>query len=121
MLLLSGICAGVLYLTLQLADLTFDDLRALPAVPMTAFLILLVVGYLIAFTAAGGQTIGKMAAGIRVIGEDGRPVDVSRAALRVAGNAVNIATLGVAWLPALFAEDGRSLADRLAGTRVVRA
>jgi uncharacterized RDD family membrane protein YckC len=120
-LLLAGICAGVLYLTLRLADLTFDDLRVLPAVPMIAFLILLVVGYLIAFTAAGGQTIGKMTTGIRVISDDGRPVDISRAVLRVAGNAVNIATLGLAWLPALFAQDGRSLADRLAGTRVVRA
>ncbi len=121
MVLLAGICFGVLYLTLRIANLTFDDVRVLPVVPMAAFLILLVAGYLIAFTAAGGQTIGKMATGIRVIGEDGRPVDVSRAVLRLAGNAVNIATLGLAWLPALFSADGRSLADRLAGTRVVRA
>jgi len=119
--LLAGICFAVLYLTLRIANLTFDDVRVLPVVPMAAFLILLVAGYLIAFTAAGGQTIGKMATGIKVIGEDGRPVDVSSAVLRLAGNAVNIATLGLAWLPALFAADGRSLADRLAGTRVIRA
>lgn len=119
--LLAGICAGVLYLTLRLLDLTFDDVRELPAVPMAAFLVLLVVGYLIAFTAAGGQTIGKMAAGIRVVGDDGQPVDVAGASLRVAGNALQIATLGLAWLPALVAPDGRSVADRLARTRVVRA
>jgi uncharacterized RDD family membrane protein YckC len=119
--LLAGICAGVLYLTLRLADLTFADVRVLPVIPMAAFLILLVAGYLIAFTAAGGQTIGKMATHIKVIADDGRPVDVSAAVLRMAGNAVNIATLGLVWLPVLFAADTRSLADRLAGTRVVRA
>jgi uncharacterized RDD family membrane protein YckC len=121
LVLLVGICTGVLYLTLRLAELTFADIRVLPVVPMGAFLVLLVVGYLIAFTAAGGQTIGKMATHIRVIGDDGRPVDVSGAALRVGGNAIQIATLGLAWLPALFAADGRGIADRIAGTRVVRA
>lgn len=121
LVLLAGICAAVLYLTLRLSDLTLDDWRLLPVVPMGAFLILLVAGYLIAFTAAGGQTIGKMATRIKVIADDGRPVDVSAAVLRMAGNAVTIATLGLVWLPVLFAADARSLADRLAGTRVVRA
>jgi uncharacterized RDD family membrane protein YckC len=120
-ILLVGICGTVLYLTLRLADLPLEQYRVLPIVPMSAFLILIVLGYLIAFTAAGGQTIGKMATRIRVIGDDGGPVDVSGAVLRVAGTAVNIATLGIAWLPALFSQDGRSLADRLAHTRVVRA
>jgi uncharacterized RDD family membrane protein YckC len=119
--ILGGICGAVLYLTRRLAGLTMDDLAVLPAVPMSAFLILLVAGYLIAFIAAGGQTIGKMAAGIRVVDESGGPVGVSGASLRTAGSAVNIVTLGLAWLPALFAEDGRGLADRLAGTRVVRS
>lgn len=119
--LLGAICGGVLYLTLRFLELTFADVRELPLVPMGAFLVLIVIGYLIAFTAAGGQTIGKMATGIKVVSDDGRPVDVSAAALRTAGTAVNLVTLGLAWLPALFAADGRSLADRLAGTRVVRA
>ena len=39
----------------------------LPAVPMLAFLMLLCGGYFVLFTAAGGQTIGKMAAHIRVV------------------------------------------------------
>lgn len=120
-ILLVGICGAVFYLTMRLADLPLEQYRVLPIVPMSAFLILIVLGYLIAFTAAGGQTIGKMATRIRVVGEEGGPVDVSGAVLRVTGTAVNIATLGIAWLPALFSEDGRSLADRIAHTRVVRA
>lgn len=119
--LLTGICAAVLYLTLRFTERTFDDIRLLPMVPMAAFLILIVAGYLMAFTAAGGQTIGKMATHIRVIGDDGRAVDISGAALRTAGNAIQIVTLGLAWLPALLAADGRGIADRIAGTRVVRA
>lgn len=119
--LLAGICTGVLYLTLRFTELTFDEIRELPLVPMTAFLLILMIGYLIAFTAAGGQTIGKMTTGIKVVGDDGGPVDVSGAALRTAGNALQMVTLGLAWLPALFAADGRSIADRIAGTRVVRA
>ena len=60
--LLGGIDAGVLYLTLAIAGLSFADVRVLPLVPMGAFLLMLNGGYLIAFTAAGGQTIGKMIA-----------------------------------------------------------
>ena len=43
----------------------------LPAVPMLAFLMLLCGGYFVLFTAAGGQTIGKMAAHIRVVNASG--------------------------------------------------
>jgi len=35
--------------------------RRLPLLPLAAFLLFLDAGYLLMFTAAGGQTIGKMA------------------------------------------------------------
>ena len=44
--------------------------RVLPLAPLIAFLLLLNGGYLATFIAAGGQTIGKMATGIRVIPGD---------------------------------------------------
>ncbi len=88
---------------------------------MGAFLLLLNGGYLIAFVAAGGQTIGKMIARIRVVRDHGGSVDVAGAVLRMAGALVSIATLGLAYLPALMSADGRALHDRLAGTRVVKA
>jgi uncharacterized RDD family membrane protein YckC len=119
-LLLGGIDAAVLYLTLQISGLTAADVRILPIVPMASFLLLLDGGYLAALTAAGGKTIGKMATGIRVIGDDGRSVDASGAVLRAIGGIVTVLAFGLPYLPAFFSKDGRTLADRLAGTRVVR-
>jgi uncharacterized RDD family membrane protein YckC len=121
LLLLTGIDAIILYLTLAIAGLGAADWHLLPAVPMTAFLLLLNGGYLTAFTAAGGRTIGKMVTGIRVIGDNGLAIDVSGSVLRALGGLMTMLALGLPYLPALLSADGRTLADRLAGTRVVRA
>ena len=54
----------------------------LPKGPLLAFLLVQNGGYLVAFT-AGGQTLGKMAAGIRVVPADrDAPLDLGRAFLR---------------------------------------
>ena len=79
------------------------------------------------FTAATGQTIGKMAAGIRVVGTS--PADVihdrvtfGRAVLRTAGYFASLLPAGLGFLPAFVGpRDHRALHDRLAETRVVRA
>lgn len=121
-LLLAGISAVVLYLTLRVTGLqnTLEDLRVLPPVPFVGFLSLLIFGYVAAFTVAGGQTIGKMMLGLRVIGDDGRPVDAAGGMLRALGCMLVPITLGLSYLPALFTSDHRALHDRLAGTRVVQ-
>ena len=116
--LLAAICVGVLYLTLRIANLTFNDVRVLPIVPMAAFLILLVAGYQIAFTTAGGQTIGKMAVGIRVVAENGT-IDGSLAIRRTFAAILSLLPFGLGFLPALIGSDRRALHDRLTGTRVV--
>ena len=54
-----------------------DDLSVLPKGPLLAFLLVQNGGYLVAFT-AGGQTLGKMAAGIRVVPSDSDVVARSR-------------------------------------------
>jgi uncharacterized RDD family membrane protein YckC len=120
-LLLAAIDAVVLYLTLALAGLEIARASVLPLAPLVAFFAILAGAYLVAFVAAGGQTIGKMITGIRVVGDDGRRVDAAGAALRAAGCAVSLATAGLGYLPALTTADGRALHDRIAGTRVVRA
>ncbi len=119
--LLAVIDAIVLVLTLRIAGLqtTVDDLRAIPPVPFTGFLALLAFGYVAAFTVAGGQTIGKMLFKLRVIGDDGRPLDAAGGMLRAVGCMLVPATLGLSYVPALFSSDHRALHDRLAGTRVV--
>ena len=87
---LTGVGAAVLWVTLRACDLTMADLPALPflvALPLATFVLLVYLGYLILFTAAGGQTLGKMATGIRVMGasldtgEDER-LNMQRAAFR---------------------------------------
>ncbi len=121
--LLAGIDSAILYLTLAIAGLplTWLNVAVLPAVPTAAFLLLLNGGYLVAFTAAGGQTIGKMLTGIRVTSEEGHRVDVGRAVVRAAGCLLSLLTVGLAYLPAFASPDARALHDRLARTRVVRA
>lgn len=120
--LLVGIDAAVLYLTLRVTGLqnTLEDLRVLPPIPFVGFLAILSFGYVAAFTVAGGQTIGKMVLSLRVIGDDGRPVDAAGGMLRALGCMLVPITLGLSYLPALFTSDHRALHDRLAGTRVVQ-
>lgn len=119
--LLAGIDAVVLFLTLRIAGLqtTLEDLRVIPMAPFVGFLGLLAFGYVASFTVAGGQTIGKMVLRLRVIGDDGRPVDAAGGLLRAVGCMLVPLTLGLSYVPALFGSDHRALHDRLAGTRVV--
>jgi uncharacterized RDD family membrane protein YckC len=121
-LLLVSIDAVVLYLTLRVTGLqnTLDDLRVLPPVPFVGFLATLGFGYVAAFTVAGGQTIGKMVLSLRVIGDDGRPIDAPGGMLRALGCMLVPITFCLSYLPALFTSDHRALHDRLAGTRVVQ-
>ena len=113
--------AVVLYLTLAIAGLTLDQVSLIPRIPMAAFLMLMNGGYLIVFTAAGGQTIGKMVTGVRVIRDGGEPVDLAGAVLRAAACALSVVTFGLGYLPALLTADRRALQDRVSGTRVVSA
>ncbi len=121
-LLLVAIDVTVLYLTLRISGLqnSLEDVRVLPPIPFAGFLALLAFGYVGAFTVAGGQTIGKMIMNLRVIGDDGRPIDAAGGMLRAAGCMLVPLTLGLSYVPALVTSDHRALHDRLAGTRVVR-
>jgi len=118
-LILFGIDAAVVYFTLRMAGLSMSEWRLLPVAPMATFLGLLKVGYFYAFTAVGGQTIGKMAVGTCVVADNGAPVDAAGAMRRTSAGVVSFLLLGLGFIPALFG-DHRALHDRLAGTRVVR-
>ena len=120
--LLVAINLTVLFLTLRITGLqnTFDDVRVLPPIPFVGFLAMLTFSYVAAFTVAGGQTIGKMIMNLRVIADDGRPVDAAGGMMRAAGCMLVPVTFGLSYVPALFTSDHRALHDRLAGTRVVR-
>src|SRR5262245_14099402 len=117
-LILFGIDLVVLYSTLRMAGLSMNDWQLLPPVPMIGFLLLLKLSYFGAFTAACGQTIGKMAAHIRVVADDA-PLDPSRAIRRTMMSGVSLLALGAGFIPALLDSEHRALHDRLARTRVV--
>jgi uncharacterized RDD family membrane protein YckC len=124
-LILGTIDATVLYFTLKICELPLAQVRALPLAPFGAFLLLMNGAYFAAFVAAGGQTIGKMAAGIRVVHGDSVAdtsdrVSLGHAIVRAAGYLVSALPAGLGFLPALFG-DRRALHDRLADTRVVKA
>ena len=115
----------VVYFTLKICDLTFGQVLTLPLAPLISFLVLLNGGYVATFVAAGGQTIGKMAAGTRVVPADpaarlSERVSFGQSVVRAAGYLVSALPLGLGFLPAFFGER-RALHDRLADTRVVKA
>lgn len=116
------LCGTVLYITLRLCDLRLDQLRSLPVAPLGGFLLLLVGGYFILLTAADGQTLGKMAAGIRVVPmRAAERLSLGDAAMRAAGYLVSVVPAGLGLIPAIIHADRRALHDRLADTRVVKA
>jgi uncharacterized RDD family membrane protein YckC len=115
---------AIFWITLRWTDLAFVDASLLPALPLGTFLVLVALGYLLMFTAAGGQTLGKMIAGVRVVNADGtasgQAISVQQAALRSVLAVSSVLMLGLGFLPALLGS-GKSLHDRLAHTRIVRA
>lgn len=117
--LLFVIDAVVIHFTLRLTSLTLADWHVIPATPLLIFLVGLKLAYLTAFTLAGGQTIGKMAMGIRVVAEDDSSLDVSQAVRRAVVEVVSLVAAGVPFLLALLDPARRGLHDRVAHTRVV--
>jgi len=118
--ILLGLDVGVLYFTLRVCRLSFSDATILPIAPLVAFFLLLDGGYLVAFTAFGGQTIGKMATSLKVIGEDGARVVPGQALVRALGYVASVLPAGLGFVPGLCGPSRRALHDRLANTRVVR-
>jgi uncharacterized RDD family membrane protein YckC len=118
------------------ADLHLDTAsQALPTGTIVAMLAAAAIAMLLYAPAVmvrtNGQTLGKLAAGIRVIRTDGRPMDFGRAALRevviksIAFPAASTLSYGVAgiadYLWPLWDRERRALHDYVAQTRVVRA
>lgn len=116
--LLAGLDAAVVWLTLRLAGLDLQSVGALPLPPVAAFLGLLNAGYMVGLTAAGGQTIGKMAWGLRVADADGGPVSLPKAMVRTFWTPLSMTVaVGPVWI--CKGRESRVLHDALSGTRVL--
>ena len=111
----------VLYFTLRICRLSTAETSQLPVVPLAAFLLLLDGGYLALFTGAGGQTIGQMATGVRVVSEREAVLSPGQAAWRTLLFLASLVPAGIGLLSIFVDRGRRGLHDRLSGTRVVRA
>ena len=76
-------------------------------------------GYPIFFLGKWGQTLGKMAVGVKVVSPLGEPIGYGRAAGRVLAEIITGFTFGIGYLMVLWDDEKRSLHDRIASTRVV--
>ena len=122
---LGALRVGILAITLRWCELPWASAQILPVAPTAAFLLLMVAAYLAMFTAAGGQTLGKMLAGLRVVGAaaeftEETPLTLGQAVSRSLLALPSALALGAGFIPALIG-DRRTLHDRLSHTRVVRA
>ncbi|MGE0444455.1 MAG: RDD family protein [Vicinamibacterales bacterium] len=118
-LILFSIDLIVVYFTLRMVSLDLGAWQRLPPVPLGAFLLLIKLSYFSAFTAVGGQTVGKMAARLRVVTDDqGGELEGAQAVRRTIVGALSTVAFGLGFLPGLVG-DGRALHDRAAHTRVV--
>jgi uncharacterized RDD family membrane protein YckC len=121
LVILAAIDVVVIYFTMQICGVSTADLGVIPKGPLIAFLLVQNGGYLVAFT-AGGQTLGKMAAGIRVVAaQSDAELDLGRAFLRTFMWVLLAVPAGLGFVTAVISRDHRGLHDRFAGTRVVRA
>lgn len=117
-LILFTIDAAVFYFTMRMAALSSDQWSLLPAAPLLSFLLLVKFAYFCAFTAVGGQTVGKMALSIRVVSDGAAGIDAACAVRRTLAGFASL-VLGLGFIPALFDAERRAFHDRIAHTRVV--
>jgi len=114
---LGSVAAVTIMFTLRVVELPVAQVMTLPVLPLLAFFALIGIGYEIMFTAANGQTIGKMVMGLRVVSDE----DEDRVSFRQATvRALLMLPLG-AGLVAAFSGSGQAVHDRMAHTRVVQA
>jgi uncharacterized RDD family membrane protein YckC len=84
--------------------------------------VLVVCGaYFVWFWTRGGQTLAMKTWRIRVVRDDGRPLEVSRAVRRYLLSVLGFFAAGLGFLWALVDRDRQFLHDRLAGTSIVDA
>src|SRR5215813_2716950 len=103
--------------------------RASAAAVYLVGLLLVVIGYPVIFeTLSRGKTLGKMAMGIRVVGDDGSPERFRQALIRALSAAfievwlfpINLIGIPAGLITAMVSAKGKRLGDMFAGTFVIQ-
>lgn len=90
-----------------------------PGALVAAFTLLFALVYAsVLHGGVGGQTVGKMLVGIRVVAADGGSVGLGPAVLRTVTYVLSALPLGLGFFMAGLRGDARALHDLMAGTRV---
>ena len=76
--------------------------------------------YIVGFWTWRGQTLGKMAMGVRIIKTDGSPIGIGRAILRYIGYFVSTIIIFIGYLMIAWDSNKQGLHDKIAGTYVVK-
>jgi len=87
---------------------------------VSLFTVLVTVLYTLVLHALTGQTLGKLATGVRVVNVDGSPLTFGTALLRYLGYFLSFLPFGLGFVVAGLRKDKRALHDLLAGTRAER-
>lgn len=83
-------------------------------------MILFAITDFVIFPLLGGQSVGKMLTGLRVVNLNGYSPPLGKLFLRhFVGYIVTFLTFGLGFLPAIFNGSGRALHDFIAGTIVI--
>ncbi len=119
--IVGGIIGGVFgALIALLASAGSEDIANAASLLVNCLSLLIGLAYFVVFWATTGQTLGKMAMGIKVIGIDGTPVTWGKAILRYIGYIISglVLALGFIWIA--FDSKRQGWHDKIAGTYVVR-
>lgn len=114
--------AGYAVLTVLWALTLTDVDPALSAAILIIFMVLVLVGYPVAFeTATRGRSLGKMALGLRVVADDGGPERLRQAVFRALSSVIEIWMLtgGPAVICSMISPRGKRIGDVFAGTMVI--
>ena len=117
-MLATGLLLGWLLLTVVLTG----DAAAAGAITLVASVAVLVGLPVTVETVTRGRSLGKLAAGLRVVRDDGGPIRFRHALIRglVAVGEIYLTTGSVALISSLANRRGKRIGDMLAGTYVVR-
>ena len=106
----------------QTVFIDFYSLLNLSLFSLAVFLItpvFLVTNYFVIFHACGGQTVGKMLMGLRVIDRAGGNLSVGASFLRLTGYLLSALPLGAGFLWAVLDKDKEAWHDKLAFSQVI--